>query len=202
MSEPESSNNTEIIYIHGLNATGRAMWPFKFYNGKGHTVTYNTYVATVEEMVNQVDEEISKIIESKETKLILVGWSMGGLISNRLHQKGWNIVMGIYVGSPLNGASIFQIIPTFMPIHPYLKEKSKEEEPPHDYHTISLGWFNSGFDGAVFKDDTVINEENHQHIWFTDHRFGAFDWRILRAVSNKITEVEQRHDREDEKTND
>jgi hypothetical protein len=186
----ECSQNTEIIYIHGLNATGFAMLPFKYYNQKGHAVTYSTFGTTLEQMIDEVDQKIFEIVKTKDIKLILVGWSMGGIISNRLHQKGWNILLGIYVASPLNGAKIFNTIPALFSIHEYLKEKEEEPEPPHNYHTISLGWLNSSFDGAVFKNETIIKEDKHQHIGFTDHRFSAFDPRVLRAVYDKIGEVE------------
>lgn len=176
----------EIIYIHGLNANGTTMLPFKYYIGQGHVLTYQTNGKTIDEMVSEVDGKILDIVKTKQTQLILIGWSMGGLIANRLHVKGWNVLMGIYIASPLNGASIFKYIPTMCDIHDYLADKTQEVEPPHDYHTISLGWLVSNFDGCVFKTDTLIHPDNHEHISFTDHRFSVLDLRVLSAVNRKI----------------
>lgn len=179
----------EIIYIHGLTANGATMLPFKLYNKKGHTITYNTFNRTLTEMIDEVDEKILEIV-TKDTELILVGWSMGGLIANRLHQKDWKIKLAIYIASPLNGASIFSYIPIspWNNILKYLAEKEKEKEPPHEYHTYSLGWGILSFDGRVFIEDTKLDEDKHEHITFTEHILSVIDVRVLRKVYNKIKE--------------
>lgn len=180
---------TEIIYIHGLRAQG-TMFPFKLYNKAGHTITYKTTNVTFDQMLDEVDTKIFKIVNSKDMELILVGWSMGGLIANRLHQRGWKIKLAIYLASPLNGASILSYIPIkpWNNILKFLAQKDKEVEPPHEYYTYSLGWFNSNFDGRVFKDDVIINKERHEHIPFTSHSLSVLDPRILDKVYKKIKE--------------
>lgn len=180
----------EIIYIHGLAANGTTMLPFKWYNQSGHTITYNTSDRTLQQMINEVDEKILEIVKTKDTELVLVGWSMGGLIANRLHQKDWKIKLAIYVASPLNGASILSHLPVkpWNDILDFLHKKEKEEEPPHEYHTYSLGWGILSFDGRVFIDDTKLNEEKHEHISFTEHCLSVLDFRVLNKVYNKIKE--------------
>lgn len=43
---------------------------------------------------------LRKVNRSEE--IILIGQSMGGVVANNLHTKGWKIKKAIYVGSPLH----------------------------------------------------------------------------------------------------
>ncbi|MDB4413558.1 hypothetical protein N9189_03435 [Pirellulaceae bacterium] len=52
----------------------------------------------------------------------------------------------------------------------FLKQKEIEKEPPHTYHTLSMGWFDTNFDGCVYKNETILSEKNHTHLAWADHR--------------------------------
>lgn len=69
----------------------------------------------------------------------------------------------------------------------HLKVKDREEEPPHSYHTISLGWFDTSFDGCVYQEEAIFDIKNNTHLPWTDHR-GAFAdprlWNIVYRALN------------------
>ena len=151
---------------------------------------------SIKDSVEYVDKEIEKITP-KNIEIILVGQSMGGVISNNMHTKGWKIKKAVYIGSPLHGAQLLNylndILPDFVvkilkkPAHDILMDKEREEEPPHDYHTISMGWFNTEFDGCVYKDEVVLNEDKHVHLCWADHRTIFANPRLWTLVGNLLT---------------
>ena len=69
----------------------------------------------------------------------------------------------------------------------HLRIKDKEEEPNHDYHTISTGRLGWSFDFQVFKEETMLHEDNHVHISGSDH------WRLFydRRLSSTIKQLLQ-----------
>lgn len=134
-------------------------------------------------------------ISKNQDEIIIVGQSMGGVIGNNLHKKGWNVKLGIYIGSPLHGANLINILEKsinrvfgwiYKPPYNYLKNKSKECEPPHAYRTISMGWMWSNFDGCVFKNETMMNEKYHDHFSWSDHRTFFANLRLWKHVSHLI----------------
>ena len=120
---------------------------------------------------------------------------MGGLVANNLHHKNWKIKKAIYIGSPLHGAKIINWIEKHIPIwymyenkaHVYLKNKQKENEPNHPYHTISCSWLNNDFDGCVYKDETMLSLKNHSHLNFSDHRLCYLDFRLWLLIKNILS---------------
>lgn len=176
--------NIQIILLHGLGGNLITLYPLKTYlHYKGYEridiVSYPSNNMNLEEAVEYVDYKIAKIV-SRNEPIILIGQSMGGLISNNLHRKGWNIKNAVYIGAPLHGARILKqldsILPTiirnFLFKKPYeiLMMKEKDIEPPHKYHSISMAWPFTNFDGCVYKDEAMISEKNHTHLAWADHR--------------------------------
>jgi len=50
-------------------------------------------------------------------------------------------------------------------------------------HTISMGWrINDNFDGCVYKNETILNINNHFHINNSDHRLVFYDYRLLKII--------------------
>lgn len=140
---------------------------------KVYVVTYRSNYVSFETSLDDVDQYMRRYI-TKETEIILIGHSYGGVIANSIHKKGWNIKHAVYVAAPLNGSSIIKKLEWCIPIlktsaFQYLKYKDKDEPPPHPFTTISMGWFWSKFDGKLFKKETIINPLNHIHISFSDH---------------------------------
>lgn len=192
-----------IFLLHGLGSHTLTLQPLKIYlNYVGydniHLISYPVDRLELNESIDYVDQEMIKYANKKINNIIIVGQSMGGVVANNLHKKGWNIQKTIYIGSPLHGANLLnqleQVLPTFIKDYfykkPYdiLKNKEKEIEPPHDYKTISMGWFNSEFDGCVYKNETILNPENHIHLSWADHRTIFANPRLWKLVRDLINE--------------
>lgn len=208
----KENKDTKVILLHGLGAIipeldimmALTLKPLEYYlNIQGvletYCITYPTAKTTLEQMLKVVDKKISEIASKEEDELIVIGQSMGGLIANNLHKYDWKIKKGIYIASPLNGARLLNTIESKLPIwlanllykkiYDELKDKEKENEPPHDYTTISLGWdpIKPEFDGCVYKDEAIINTDKNIHIKYTDHRVSfLFDTRLFKIVHQQI----------------
>jgi pimeloyl-ACP methyl ester carboxylesterase len=195
--------DTPIFILHGLGSRTFSLLPLELYlNYIGfkntHTLYYPVDDMEFDETLEYVDIEMQKITNKKEP-VILIGQSMGGVVSNQLHKKGWNIQQAVYIGSPLRGAKFINQLGSVIPEsmkkilfkkgHHFLKddEKLKEYivEPPHKYNTISMGWFFTDFDGCVYKRETILNEDNHIHLPWSDHRT-VFANPILWWIVGKI----------------
>ena len=191
--------NIPVFLLHGVGGHTITLLPLEFYLKKiGYKRTFIIsypvdYFDCLDKNVDYVDEEMEKFADKEKEKVIIIGQSMGGIVANNLHKKGWNIQKSIYIGSPLHGANLLNQLESILPNtiknnlnkkpYDYLKNKTQEEEPPHDYHTISMGWFYSNFDGCVYKEETILNEENHTHLYWADHRIVFIDPRLWFLVS-------------------
>ena len=142
-------------------------------------VPFDTSVASVDK---QLIEYFKDRTNPRDTHMIIIGQSFGGLVANSLHTKGWtNIKKAIYIGAPLHGARFLHQLNDKLPqfiidrfhnqAYAFLMEKMHEDPPPHPYHTLSMGWMRFSFDGCVYKNETKFNDENHTHMSFSDHRF-------------------------------
>ena len=196
--------DTPIFLLHGLGGHTSTLVPLELYlNYFGFLHTYNLYYPVdkmdFEDTLNYVDKEIEKFV-SKNQEIILIGQSMGGVVSNQMHTKGWHVKIALYIGSPLHGASLLNQLETILPTKivnmvnkkPYDFLKNHElvakyaNEPPHPYKTISMGWINSEFDGCVYKNETMFNEKNHLHLQWADHRTIFANPRLWFKISELI----------------
>jgi len=175
---------TPVFLLHGLGARPITLLPLELYlNYQGYKNTYRlSYPVdklSINASVEWVNNELLKRV-SKEQEIILIGQSAGGRIANELHTKGWKIKLAIYIGSPLSGAKLLNqlesILPTFVRNalykKPYddLKIIKKPKIPPHPHHSITMGWFNTQFDGCVYQNEAKLNQKNHTHLAWSDHR--------------------------------
>ena len=189
-----------IILLHGLGAHTFTLLPLELWlNYQGYTNTFNLKYPVndmvFEDILEYIDKEFTKLFDKNE-EIIIIGQSYGGVVANNIHKKGWKVKKSICIGSPLHGANLLneleKILPTWFTNYMYkipydfLKNKNKELEPPHPYHTISLGWFYTDFDGCVYKDETILNHYNHTHLSWTDHRTVFFNPRLWITVTNLI----------------
>lgn len=190
-----------IFLLHGLGATPITLWPLEAYlNIAGgfkntHRLYYPVDHMEFQESVDYVDKEMLKHA-SKDQEVILIGQSMGGVVSNSLHKKGWKVKFAVYIGSPLHGANLLNQLEAVLPTkvrnklykkpYDYLKDKEKEKEPPHPYHTISMAWFCSNFDGCVYKKEAMLEEEHHTHLAWADHRTIFANPRLWSKVNQLI----------------
>jgi pimeloyl-ACP methyl ester carboxylesterase len=201
-----------VVLLHGLHSHPATFYPLeRFLNKKGylntHAIRYNADQENLNLILNEVDEILSKKID-REDKIIVIGQSLGGLVANNLHKKGWKIKIGIYIGSPLHGAKLIRqvsnYVPEFIiswfrcPAWNILDGKEMEEEPPHDYHTISMGWWDSTFDARVYKEETILDPEKHTHLENEDHGFVFLKPRlwglVYRLIQTREIDLENKNE--------
>lgn len=195
------TQETPIILLHGLGSHAWSLYPMKAYlrycgYTTVHTVVYPASDLSITDSVDYVDTELLNLLYTRDKEVVLIGQSMGGVIANNLHTRGWDVHMAVYIGSPLHGANFLHTLNRVLPnwvkrrlkrhAHDVLMNKGREQEPPHDYHTISMGWFGSDFDGCVYRDETVLSEEKHTHFRWNDHRVVFFNPRLLHRVARLI----------------
>ena len=145
-----------IVLLHGLGARPFTLWPLKMflkhYGGYKiiHNIGYEVNEIPFEEALDKLDIKLGTILDKTTHELIIVGQSMGGVMANNLHRKGWNIFKTVTIGSPLHGARVLNMLNDTLPksitdklkrkSYDYLMTKDKDEPPPHEYHTISAAW--------------------------------------------------------------
>ena len=108
--------NIPIILLHGLGGfigpdfTKLSLYPLKKYlEFQGYNniyiIPYPSDDLTIEKSIEYVSDKISNII-NKEQEIIIIGQSMGGVITFNMHTLGWKIRLSVSIGSPLNGARL------------------------------------------------------------------------------------------------
>ena len=201
----KDSKNIPIVFLHGLGATPITMWPLKEYikrwGGYKNTylIKYEVDHIKFEEALEKLDKQLEEILDKKLETPVFVGQSMGGLMANNLHKKGWNPLKTITIGSPLHGARFLNQLESVLPnfivrrlkkrSYEYLMDKPKDEKPPHEHHTITMSWFFTNFDGCVYKDEAMYDEENNTHLYWADHRTIFGNPRLWIHVLNKIKNI-------------
>jgi pimeloyl-ACP methyl ester carboxylesterase len=200
LDQKNNKMDLPIFLIHGIGASSITLWPLeKYLNYKGlkktFKIDYPVNKMTLLESVNYIDTELNKLANKKD-KIILIGQSMGGVISNELHKKGWKIEKAIYVVAPLNGARLLNKLKNILsdkivnfmhkPPYDHLMKEEQALEPPHDYHTIGVSWPFLNFDGCVYKDETILDENKHSHLRWLDHRTAFVSIRLWMEVYDKL----------------
>ena len=71
--------------------------------------------------------------------------------------------------------------------HKDLMNVTHTEEPPHNYHTISLELLPGvGFDGCVYKDEQIIDEDKNINIPYIHHVTACIDYRLFKNIKTII----------------
>lgn len=181
---PVVKMDTHIFLLYGLGAHAVTLLPLELYlNHLGylntHIINYPVDTLEYDKCLDYLDKYMENYTD-KNAEIILIGQSMGGVYSNNLHKKGWKIKQAIYIGSPLHGANLLNQLESVLPTNiknmfnklPYdfLKNKGTDEIPPHPYKTITMGWFNSQFDGCVYKNEAILDANHNTHLKWADHR--------------------------------
>ena len=179
-----------VFLLHGLGARPITLWPLERYLiWKGvkntHRLWYPVDKMTFEETLEYVDKEMAKYADKEKDTIVLIGQSMGGLVSNNMWKKGWNIDSAVYIGAPLHGARLIEKIESSVPTcvrrclhkslykqkpYDFLRSKQPDDIPPHNYHAITMSWPFTDFDGCVYKDEGMLEPEHHTHLRGADHR--------------------------------
>lgn len=190
-------SDISVVLLHGLGGNAWSLAPLALYlHAIGYTKTVvPTYKSddfdNFNTLLNHVDESLQSQID-KDEEIIVIGQSMGGVVANNLHTKGWIVKGAIYIGSPLHGASLLKRLETILPskvvnvlkkpAYEILKDKCRDPEPPHPYFTVSMGWFGTEFDGCVHKEEAVLDESRNHHLYWSDHRTAFADPRLFSQV--------------------
>ena len=195
-----------VFLIHGLGPqvmTTSSLMPLEWYLNKNgytrtHRVEYPVNELDLNEMLDYVDDEMVKHADRDTDEVILIGQSMGGVVANNLHQKGWDVKYAIYIGSPLHGAKLLNTLDSILPTtirdyffkkpYGYLMSKERDEIPPHDYHAITMSWPGTSFDGCVYQDEAMLEKDKHTHLRWADHRTIFFNPRLWITVENLLRE--------------
>lgn len=193
-----------VFLLHGLGSHPITLHPLERHLNKNgwmrtKAISYNPDRENIEEAVDEVDRILSFYADKQSEQIILIGQSMGGVISNKMHTRGWNIKKAIYIGSPLHGARMVNVVENWFgntlaslmrsPAWKPLSKGEKVKEPPHDYHTISMGWYNSSWDSRVFKDETMLHPLKHTHLAGEDHCLVFMKKRLFDVVTLSLPEV-------------
>lgn len=187
-----------VVLLHGLHGSPTHVWTIKlavqrkFPDAKIHVPHYlTTHISSTDELVQRVSKVLLTHVD-KRTPIHVIGQSLGGVAAMNLYKDGWNVVKAITVGSPLHGASVLNTLHKVLPIvfnrgtYVYLRTKPCQDEPPHEYKTISMGILNSNFDSCVHRHEATLKEEHHTHETWLDHRFGFLHPRLLRTIVSKL----------------
>lgn len=195
--------STPVFLLHGLGSHAWTLWPLAAsLRSRGYTnchcIEYPVDRLDLEGMVDHVDGEMQKHADVRKP-VILIGQSMGGVVANRMHTRGWKVRKAVYIGSPLHGARLLTQLERLLPTwirnalykKPYgiLMAKEREQPPPHAYHTFSMGWLWTAFDGCVYTDEATLDPKHHTHLPWADHRTVFANPRLWCAVGGVLDKI-------------
>jgi len=210
MLKPLVPSKTYFFLIHGLNSSGKSMLPIKYFLERNYM--YNTYLIeypskslSLNDSILYVNNEILKIINKNDYKnSILIGQSLGGLISMKIHNTtGLKPKMSIAICSPLHGSKFLKYLEDnlhstlqdkfYRPVYKDLLEMNNIPQipPMHDYKTISSTFLDvskynvSNFDGMVYLSETMYEKQHHINIPYHNH-YTIFFSPLLLKYLNKI----------------
>lgn len=215
--------DTHIFLVHGLGANWMTMLPIKWsLERRGYTrvdtVSYPCDLLDLEGSVQAVSNEIERCLiekygagDAKEKEIVVIGQSLGGVVCNRLHTKGWRVRGAVYFVSPLGGSAVLRwcrdnlsdwmLEKMEKPVYECLTRK--QERPPHRYLTVGASWPFLGFDGRVFADEMKFGGDgdgdgdgdwdrresgsetslgHHKHLWGADHCLIVLDPRLHNLI--------------------
>ncbi len=197
---------TPIFLLHGLGGHAITLLPLETwlnYSGYSntHRLSYPVSKLSFDECLAFVDNAMSQVADKATDEVILIGQSTGGVVANAMHRKNWRIKNAIYIGSPLHGARLLLQLRALLPHavteffmkqpydflmseHKYIKYAI---EPNHPYHTISMGWGWSDFDGCVYKNETLFDMKNHTHLQWADHRLIIISPRLWTLIHQLLS---------------
>lgn len=195
-----------VFLLHGLGSHTWTLkgleWYLQWHLQSPHvySLPYPVDELDIEDMVAYVDRAMQEKARKDTDRIVMIGQSMGGVVAHRMHTHGWQIQQSISIGSPLKGARLLHQLNGWLPRvvrnllykKPYglLMTKAPESPPPHTYHTISMGWLWSHFDGCVYFDETHWDLERHTHLVWSDHRTIFANPRLWTRVANLLTPVD------------
>jgi len=208
MNKCNNFSKIPIVLLHGLGEKPWQMYPLELYLNKvgglqnTHRILYEVNNIPYVEALDKLDNQLENILNKDTDKLIVIGQSMGGVMANNLHTKGWTCLKIITIGSPLHGARLLNYLESKLPnwitkklkkrAYDYLMDKSANQlrdlKPPCDYHNITMSLPFCSFDGCVFADEAKFKDDfdNHTHLPWAHHTTIFFNPRLWCCVLDKI----------------
>ena len=197
-----------VFLLHGLGANAATLWPLATWmrrqHDRVHNISYNVGAPRIDEMVASADAAMREHADPDEDTVVLVGHSMGGLVANRLHTRGWRVSAAVYIASPLRGARLVGELEAVLParvadalrreIYAVLQAKEPERPPAHPYRTISVSWPGTSFDGRVYRDEACLDEACHVHLPWADHCLVVANPRLWYWVERLVAECRRQAD--------
>lgn len=194
-----------IVMLHGLGERPYSLAPLKYwlrYVGgytNIHIPKYQVADIHYDEAFDRLDKLLEEILDKENDEPIFIGQSMGGVMANNLHKRGWKIFKSITIGSPLHGARYLNLLDSILPTrvrnylyqdsYEYLMKKGRDEEPPHDHHAITMSLPFTSFDGCVHMDEGVLDSEKHTHISWSNHWAVFYGPRLMMIVLRLIRDT-------------
>ena len=188
----------KIVIIYNLTVSGwmtPLLQAYLVYNGHRDTflIRYRNDLS-FENAITDVDEKLETIVNKDNDTIFVIGIFFGGLIANNLHRMDWKIKKALYIGCPMRGTSAHRTIQDSHTVvkyadsdpHNWLLSREPEEIPPHDYHTISLGLWNTEFDGLLRRIDTVIDNENHSHVYWSSRWTPFLTYSLFNLIYGQL----------------
>jgi len=192
------NTSNKVIIIYNLTLSGwmtPLLQAYLIFNGYRDTflIRYRTDLS-FDGAMTDIDKKIASVVNRKEDTIYVIGIFFGGLIANNLHRMDWKIKKAIYIGCPMHGSSTYYTIQEsnafirYADSDPYewLIIKEPEEIPLHEYHTISLGLWNTEFDGLLRKIDTVLDNENHSHVCWSSRWTPFLTYSLFNIIYNQM----------------
>ena len=198
----------KIILIHGMamNATINFFLLERHLKSNGYTnihkLSYDSMSMSVKEANIYCYQQILHLLNDDFFEpIVLIGYSLGGVISYKLLDTYLNIILVIFIASPLKSCDYLENMPYIfkkainlfnIPVISDLDKRHLENitEPEIPYYTITAGLaWNDLFDGKIYKKDAIIKEEQNIHLKFCSHFMLAIDRRCFKEIV-KIFEKE------------
>jgi triacylglycerol esterase/lipase EstA (alpha/beta hydrolase family) len=177
--------NIPIFLFHGTYVKSWSTIPILLYlNNKGYNnvIIFNIPLdeLPINDIIENINEKISNIIENKEREIIIIGISSGGLIGKLFTERTeWNVKKLITVCSPLKKPRLLKMC-DYLPslIKNYFKTPLMEE-----LRTLNIEWKNEvdelnitttimpyfNYDILLFNDECISLKKNEKQIKYSNH---------------------------------
>lgn len=192
--DQESGEGAPILLVHGyLNHNSIWLWfekrLKKHYSGPIYTIRLRHPLRSIREYAKQVEEKVQQIVKETGRKdLILIGHSMGGLVSSLYAPRDPSVKKVITIGSPLHGTPM-----AYLGIGPNAKEMRPSSELLQEIREgmrkSSTRFFHiaTRCDQLVIPGDSAMLKEN-EHVVFEDlgHVSLIYSKRVAAQVAEWI----------------
>jgi len=199
--------NSKIFLIHGFCGMPITLLPIKWALQKRgykyvYTVSYSS-ILSLEKATNSVLKQIKNIVCSNN-KIILIGYSFGGIISYYI-SKILKIYLMILIASPLKSCIFLKKINYYLPF--FITNFAKKIIPPLNdllidkniditipYYTITTNLFcTNDFDGKIYLDDAIIDKNKNIKIINSSHALLLINpicfQKICELLDNHCTKI-------------